>query len=133
MSKRDIKLSTPRGDLITYTTKAGKVSCKVEWNSGFETNRTAGFERAQVFVDSAVMRLSDPYVPFDTGVLKTSTILATVVGSGGVEYNTPYARKQYLENKGNGLRGRHWFERMKADHKEEIFAGAAKITGGKSK
>ncbi len=46
-------------------------------------------------------------------------------------------RKQYYENAGIGkeglnkpggeLRGKEWFERMKADHKEEILEGAKKI------
>ena len=55
-----------------------------------------------------VARLCDPYVPFDTGVLKNS---ARVVG-GSVMYSTPYTRRQYYEHKGDGLRGARWERRM---------------------
>jgi hypothetical protein len=30
------------------------------------------------------------------------------------------------------MRGAYWFERMKANHKEEILKGAAKIAGGRA-
>ena len=94
--------------------------------------------RVQKYIDSTVLRLSDPYVPFLTGQLKVSGIRGTVIGSGTVVYNAPYARRQYYTNSGNGkegtarggLRGRHWFERMKADRLDEILQGAAKIAGG---
>lgn len=75
--------------------------------------------RAQQILDSEVLRLCDPYVPFDTGMLRDSGMLATEIGSGIVRYNTPYARHQYYHNSGllqHGLRGKLWFERMKADH-----------------
>ena len=94
--------------------------------------------RVQKYIDSTVLRKSDPYVPFLSGMLKTSGISGTVIGSGTVVYNSPYARRQYYANGGNGkqgtsrggLRGRYWFERMKADHLDEILQGAAKIAGG---
>ncbi len=94
--------------------------------------------RVQKYIDSTVLRKSDPYVPFLSGMLKTSGISGTVIGSGTVVYNSPYARRQYYSNGGNGkqgtsrggLRGRYWFERMKADHLDEILQGAAKIAGG---
>lgn len=85
----------------------------------------------QKYIDSEVLRLTDPYVPMDTGALKESGIRHTKVGSGKVVYKTPYARRQYFENKGNGLRGKQWFERMKADHRDEILRGAAKKAGAK--
>ena len=94
--------------------------------------------RVQKYIDSTVLRKSDPYVPFLSGMLKTSGISGTVVGSGTVVYNSTYARRQYYANGGNGkqgtsrggLRGRYWFARMKADHLDEILQGAAKIAGG---
>ena len=115
--------------------------------------------RVQKYIDSEVLRLSSPYVPHDTGTLEDSGNLATDVGSGEVNWNTPYARYQYygkvmvspstgstwakagerkvltdqnIRYQGGGLRGAKWFERMKADHKEEIVRGAAKIAGGKA-
>ncbi|MGN1410984.1 MAG: minor capsid protein [Oscillospiraceae bacterium] len=127
-----IKIQTPRGII----TKNGKNKAELQWNKAFAKNRTKGFNSVQVFIDSEVLRKCDPYVPMDTGMLKKSGILGTVVGSGEVIYIAPYARKQYYNNSGNGnhnksgLRGSFWFERMKADHKNEIFEGAKKIVKG---
>lgn len=85
----------------------------------------------QKYVDSEVLRLTDPYVPFDSGKLKESGTIHTKIGSGRVVYKTPYARRQYFENKGNGLRGKQWFERSKADNRDTILKGAAEKAGAK--
>lgn len=66
----------------------------------------------QKFVDSEVLRLCRPLVPVDSRTLVKSGTLCTRVGSGVVEYNTPYAWKQYLEHKSKSK----WFEVMKARH-----------------
>lgn len=91
---------------------------------------TRGLEvggRVQKFIDSEVLRTTDPYVPKDSGDLKKSGTKATKIGSGEVRYATPYARRQYFENRGNGLRGRMWFERSKQDNKKAILDGALKV------
>lgn len=127
----------------------------------------------QRFIDSEVIRLMGPYTPFRTGSLERSAIISTVIGSGKVRQNTPYARYLYygevygpnlpIRNgkisfneadgpierwvspkkkspTGRGLKydtsahplaGKRWFERMVADHKDEILNGARKIAGGK--
>lgn len=87
--------------------------------------------RVQQYIDSEVLRLTDPYVPKDSGELKRSGTRHTKIGSGEVRYKTPYARRQYFENKGRGLRGKQWFERAKIDHKDSILRGAAKIAGAR--
>ncbi|MFL8951103.1 minor capsid protein [Helcococcus kunzii] len=95
----------------------------------------------QKFIDSEVLRKSEPYVPKLTRTLIRSGTINTQIGSGEVIYRTPYARRQYYENAGRGQegmakggrRGKMWFERMKANHLEEILSGAAKIAGGKSR
>lgn len=46
----------------------------------------------QKVVDSAVIRESTPYVPYDEGILAGSANTATEIGSGEVVYDTPYAR-----------------------------------------
>lgn len=112
-----------------------------------------GFEpygKVQKYIDTQVLRLSSPYVPHLSGTLEKSGSLNTDIGSGEVIWNTPYARYQYYERvmvgsppkqvtniplkyHGGGLRGGFWFERMKADHKSEIIAEAAKIAGGTAK
>ncbi len=90
--------------------------------------------KVQKFIDSEVLRKSEPYVPKLTRTLIKSGTIHTEIGSGKVIYRTPYARRQYYENAGNGKegtskggrRGKMWFERMKANHREEILSGAAK-------
>lgn len=76
--------------------------------------------KVQRYVDTAVVRYCDKYVPMRSGTLKKA--IGTVYGSGKVRYNTPYAAENYYRNKGRGsggtayggFRGRLWFERMKA-------------------
>ena len=82
----------------------------------------------QRFFTHEVRRLSDPYVPFLTGVLK-NTVTEEV---NRITYNTPYARRQYYENPGTGLRGPHWTERMWADRGKEIVKATAAYCGGKA-
>lgn len=86
---------------------------------------------AQVFTDSEVMRCMEPYMPFLSGVMVESVKTGTDVGSGEVVVNTPYAHRRLKVARKNGLRGPNYFERMKADHLDEILDGARKITGGK--
>lgn len=127
------RIKTPRGVII----KAGKTSCRLVWKPGFAPNANARYDSAQKYVDSEVLRLSDPYVPMQTGMLRKSGILGTVVGSGTVQYVAPYAKRQYyrkwiIGSRTGPLRGPLWFERMKADHGKQIIAGAKKIGGGKA-
>lgn len=57
---------------------------------------------AQKFVDSEVLRCSDKYVPMDTSMLKKSGTTSTVIGSGMVHWDTPYAKPNYYMNRGRG-------------------------------
>ena len=83
--------------------------------------------RVQAFIDNAVISHCDPLVPVLSHTLRKSAKTASRIGYGEVRYDTPYGKKQYYEHKGTSGRGRLWFERMKADHKDEILAGAMKI------
>lgn len=93
----------------------------------------------QKYVDSTVVRFCDKYCPFLSGMLKRAK--GTVYGSGYVRYDEPYAKKQYYKSSGNGregtrrggLRGRKWFERMKAVYCEVILNNAAKIAKAKAR
>lgn len=89
----------------------------------------------QQFIDNEVLRYTDKYVPFDTGVLKDSGIRHTKIGSGNVIYRTPYARKMYYNPQfnfqGGPMRGGKWFERMKADNRDSILRGAAQVAGAR--
>lgn len=92
--------------------------------------------RVQQYIDSEVLRLCEPYVPRDIGTLIESGILCTDVGSGVVQYNTPYARLWYYTParfQGAPKRGNYWFERMKNEGgAQSILAGAARIAGGRT-
>ncbi len=87
--------------------------------------------RVQQVLDSEILHHCEPYIPFDTGMLRDSGPLSTEIGSGIIVYDTPYARKQYYENSGGeGLRGRLWFERAKADHLKDWAELVAAESGG---
>jgi hypothetical protein len=112
----------------------------------------------QKFVDQEVIRLMAPYTPRQNNILIDSATLGTRIGSGEVNQITPYARYQYhgklmvssitgsawasrgekkvltdidLKYNGAPMRGPFWFERMKADKKEDILNGARKLAGAK--
>lgn len=50
---------------------------------------------AQRKLDAQVLKDSNFYCPMDTGILQKSAILNTVIGSGRIIWNTPYAHEQY--------------------------------------
>lgn len=88
------------------------------------------FDKAQAFVDSEVLRYDDPLIPKQTGNLIKSGTLGTKIGSGLVRYIAPYAHTQYYNTADtrwyDANRGAHWFERMKAVHKDDIRRGVKK-------
>lgn len=84
---------------------------------------------AQRFAVHEVRRITDDYVPFLNGPLKNTA----VENEDSIEYVQPYARKQYYENKGNGLRGKEWDKRAWADRGEEITESVAEFIGGNTK
>ncbi len=88
--------------------------------------------KVQQYVDNEVMRYMEPYMPKLTGVMIESMVIATDVGSGEVVVDTPYSKKRSEVARNNGQRGPHFFERMKADRKDDILNGAAAISGGKA-
>ncbi len=131
------------------------------WNGNFAAVRSEQLHKAQMFVDSECIRLMKPYTPFNNGALEKSATLGTVIGSGMIKQVAPYARYQYYgmlmvssitgsayASKGESKvltdtplkynthrhpqAGPFWFERMKAEKKDKILQGAAKIAGGKA-
>ena len=69
---------------------------KVDFNPYKVKNRLTGSaRRAQAWLDNEVVKDSTPYVPRLTGALERSGIAGTKIGSGLVEWNSPYARYQY--------------------------------------
>ena len=123
--KRTIKITSPRGSVVTRQTKSGSVRAEIVWNSGFARKKGQAFESAQEFVDSECLRYMNPLTPRRTGMLIKSGTLGTVIGSGSIEYPAPYARRQYYEHKEKA----HWFETMKASKKDVILKGGEQIAG----
>jgi hypothetical protein len=116
--------------------------------------------KVQKFIDQECIRLMAPYTPFRAGMLERSATLGTKIGSGEINQIAPYARYQYYgklmvssitgsawarygekkvltdkdlvhDKSRHPQAGPFWFERMKADHKEEILEGARKVAGAK--
>ncbi len=131
------------------------------WNSKFAVIHSEHIHKTQMFIDNECIRRMIPYTPFRNGILEKSATLGTVIGSGEIHQVAPYARYQYygmlmvssitgsaFASKGekkvltdtpleydkskHPQAGPFWFERMKAEHKEDILQGAAKIAGGKA-
>ena len=89
--------------------------------------------KVQQFIDTECLKLCAPKVPKDSNTLIESGNANTKIGSGQLEYRTPYARRWYYMPANFSEapeRGNYWFERMKQQHKEQILAGAKKVAGG---
>ncbi len=127
------KIETPQG--MVYVGDSGKAYLK--WNTNFKPKWQRRYSAAQNFIDSEVLRLSEPFTPLLTGTLVKTGILGTDIGSGTVQWIAPYAKRQYYKGRSPGrsgtgpLRGAFWFERMKEVHGDKIIKGARKLAGGK--
>lgn len=116
----------------------------------------------QKLVDSEVMRYMSDYMPRrQAGELEHMMIMSTVIGSGQIDTPGPYAHYLYegilyvspttgsawakeneikvptdrlLTYAGAPMRGKKWFDRMKADHKGDILKAAQALVdrGGKT-
>lgn len=122
-------IDTPRGSI--HITDAGKA--ELVWKTDF-ARWPRQYRQAQQFVDGEVLRLSEPYIPLQTGMLIKSGILGSDIGSGEVKWIAPYAAYQYYSKRKPGsetgpLRGPYWFERMKVAYKARILAGAKRLAG----
>lgn len=124
-SKKNFSITTPRGSITTVQTANGTMTAKLEWNPSFARTKSESFSKAQEFVDSECLRYMNPLTPRRTGAMIKSATLGTVIGSGAIDYLTPYARRQYYEHKSKA----RWFEKMKASNKEAILKGAEQIAG----
>ena len=90
-----------------------------------------GLRRAQDKIDSACIEQMKPYTPVARPIYRNAGKMrdSHKAERPGIIINTePRARREYYINKGGsgGLRGKLWFERMKADHKQEILREAQK-------
>lgn len=114
----------------------------------------------QKLVDSEAIRYMEPYTPMLNGALIKSATTGTVIGSGEIHQTAKYANYLHegilyvspttgsawakkneikvptdreLTYAGAPMRGKKWFERMKADHKDDILQAAQALVnrGGK--
>lgn len=92
------------------------VICPDKSREFFESSRVCRFRMPEIY---------ESLTPRRTGMMIKSATLGTVIGSGSIEYLTPYARRQYYEHKTKA----RWFEKMKASNKEAILKGAEQIAG----
>lgn len=109
----------------------------------------------QKFIDSESMRYMSDYMPRrQAGELEHMMVLGTVIGSGQIDIPGPYAHYLHegilfvspttgspwakkdeikiptdreLQYTGAPMRGKKFFDRMKADHKEDILTGAQAV------
>ena len=133
-----IRTSIKQPNNLSLTTNNGKT--KMVWNDDFAQNWGSLYGKVQMFVDSEVLRLSEKYIPMDTGMLRRSGQLGTKIGNGLVEYIAPYARAQYYMPQPYSdptlprepLQGAYWFERMKQAHGRGILEGARRMMRGGS-
>jgi hypothetical protein len=124
-------IETPKGTIVQ--TPNGRA--ELTWNPNFQPKHQARFSKAQIFVDSEILRLVEPFTPLLTSMLIKSGILGTDVGSGTIKWIAPYAKARYFSKRPIGsqtgpLRGSFWFARMKEVHGKKIIAGAKKIAAG---
>ncbi len=94
------------------------------------------YKAAQQFLDSEVLKDSAPYVPMRTGNLMNSGNTGTVIGSGEVIYNAPYAKACYYAVNRQFSKQKHpqacaqWFEKAKTAHIDSWVKGVQKIIRG---
>ena len=97
------------------------IDAKIDFDvSKLKGKTQADIARRQKKLDAMVLRDSNLFCPKDTGTLQRSAIIHTVIGSGEIEWHTPYAAFQYYNWKGIQGHNRNpratskWFETAKA-------------------
>ena len=134
-----IIISTPKGSIVerVYTKgqNKGKVYIRIEWNKDFSSKWTNTFNQAQAAFDEEVLRIMEPYVPYDTHVMARSALIASNIGGGELVWATPYAIPQYYNTADSRpyshLAGGHWGDRCKADNLSHFKKFACKKVGNK--
>ena len=117
---------------------------------------TGNIQRAQMYLDEAIVRDCNQYVPFRSGRLRDSGTDHTIIGSGEVQWKTPYAHYQHTGKdmigtvskrhwvmkgepkmyNGKALQyhtvgtGSFWFEKAKRVHGKQWVKNTKKIAGG---
>lgn len=63
---------------------------------------------AELFMANTCFRRMEKYVPWQTGMLATTA----TIQPGKVIYEQEYAHRQFVSNKGKGIRGKRWDQKM---------------------
>lgn len=120
-----------------------KTKVKIDINPG-DIVREMGLGEdgeARVFIANEVARLSDPYVPMQSGTLKNQRVVAK--NGKKITYPGPYAHYQHeghvmagrapkhytgkaLTYHGAPMRGAHWDKRMLSDRKDDLVRATEK-------
>ena len=105
----------------------GILNLGICWKADLAGQYTEAFERLQKEADGEFVRLVKPYISLRTGALQGSTDTHTVLGSGRIVQDTPYAAAQYYRLPcGQGVRadgrGPHWGERCVNDYGQEFIS-----------
>ena len=98
--------------------------------------------RVQKAIDTAVINYMLPYWGLDTGALANSAFAASDIGSGELVYDKDYAAEIYYGVRADGTpinyhldhnpqAGPYPFERMVADHANDILEEAANVARSK--
>lgn len=94
------------------------------------------YAQAQKMLDNEVIKDTEPYVPMRTGMLARSGQIGSVLGSGKVVYNAPYARRLYygahfnFSKDAHPLASAHWFEKSKAVNQKKWLDTVERIITG---
>lgn len=94
--------------------------------------------KAQEFFTKQCAKYMNNYIPFLTGRMKDMDV---EIQTDKIIFSAPYAKRQYLFNKGTGkggfckggLRGPFWDKRAWINHGNEIVKNTAEFCGGKAK
>ena len=120
----------PKNEFFKYK----GMSVRLKWDRTLGSKIDKNLKKAQIHMDTEVMRYMDDYIPKDQGVLLGTVRRGTKAGTGIVSGGTtPYARRLYYSKnyhfKGAPMRGSKWFERMKKSHKKEIIKTVKAVMG----
>ena len=135
MADREIIIETPRGAVIHKSIKGGGLQAQVVFYPEAFAKLKSQFHSAQAWLDTAILRDTEPFVPMITGALKDSGILGTVIGTGWIRYIAPYAHSRYYaptppSKEVHPQACRYWFEASKAIHGERWIGTAKNFVKG---
>lgn len=103
----------------------------ISFSSAFKDRQSRMIANAQDVIDKKCIEYLESYTPIAQEKYRNHGKMSKShkVEKAGIIINTePKARREYYTNKGFSApqRGKLWFERMKADHKEDILKAVKK-------